>query len=386
MPPRTPTSDASPPTARRRPVAFVARWLRLNWFDILCLLALAGATFGVRAPPTGCCPPPRLTGCQIYHSPVPVTRTFPIIFSSTGDIVYPEWAYPYRGWIIPSWASGVAAIGGPIVVYVAAQVRIRSIWDASSAIMGSIWAVLLASFQVVIKQLIGGFRPYFLDVCMPDLSRAWTNNQTGLNAVGFQRVMFTIDMCTQPDAMKLKMAITSFPRGHSTATWAGFGFLFLWMNAKLKVWADYRPAFWKLTLTLLPLLVSIVIACTLTIDAAHNWYDIVAGSAIGAAMALAAYRASYAAVWDWRFNHIPLQPREPFAYGFDGEADPGKTFTRSAGWGGGRRPTPEMDSAMSSAVFGRPQSDKTQAVEEDNENGRGHARTKRRPMAVEEAV
>ncbi|KAM4064373.1 PAP2 superfamily protein [Hirsutella rhossiliensis] len=365
--------DASPPRARQPLVptvkAFVVRWVALNWLDCLCMLVLAGVTFGV------------------YHSPVPVTRTFPITFNGSGDIIFPEWAYPYRGWIVPSWASGVASIGGPIIVYVAAQVRIKSIWDASCAIMGSIWAVLLASlFQVIVKQLIGGFRPYFLDVCMPDLSLA-SRNETGLNAVGFQKIMYTTEVCTQPDAMKLKTAITSFPSGHSTATWAGFGFLFLWMNAKLKVWADHRPAFWKLSLTLLPVLVSVCIACSLTIDAAHNWYDIVAGSVIGAVMALAAYRASYAAVWDWRFNHIPLQPKEAFPYSGKGDAYlAAHTFTRSVGWGARReRPGPGMDSARSSGAFAHPRGE-AQRVGDEATGGEGNGRSKRQPLTMEEAV
>ncbi|KAJ6437732.1 PAP2 superfamily protein [Purpureocillium lavendulum] len=296
--------------------AFLRQWIHLNWRDCVSMLSV-----GVIA-------------IAIYYSPVPVTRTFPVTLTGTGDVVYPDWAYPYRGgWIIPAWASGLASIGGPIAVYIVAQIRIRSAWDASAAIMGSVWAVILGSlFQVILKQLCGGFRPYFLDVCKPDLSLAPVVNKTGLNGVGFQRIMYTTDICTQTAAEKLKTAITSFPSGHSTAAFAGFGFLFLWMNAKLKVWADHRPAFHKLLLTIVPLLLASLIACSLTIDAAHNWWDIVVGALIGVAMALASYRATYAAVWDWRFNHIPLMQAEAFAY--DGDvylaAD---TLTRTAGWG-----------------------------------------------------
>lgn len=242
---------------------------------------------------------------------------------------------------MPARQAGTLSIGGPMLVYLAAQLRIRSAWDASNAILGTAWAALLGSlFQVVLKQLIGGFRPYFLDVCMPDPSLASQpgHNLTGLNGVGFQRVMYTTEICTQPDAFMLKNAVTSFPSGHSTAAFAGFGFLFLWTHAKLKVWADHRPSFWKLALTLLPLLVAVTMACALTIDAAHNWYDIVAGAMIGMSMALASYRSSYAAVWDWRFNHIPLLPNVPFAYDADGEADHvTETISQSAGWGKAKR-------------------------------------------------
>lgn len=38
----------------------------------------------------------------------------------------------------------------------------------------------------------------------------------------------------------------------------------------------------------------------------HHWYDVLAGAVIGATGAFASYRMSYASIWDYRFNHIPL--------------------------------------------------------------------------------
>lgn len=222
----------------------------------------------------------------------------------------------------------------PIAIYLLAQIRIKSAWDANNAIMGTIWAVTLGSlFQVTIKQLIGGFRPYFLDVCKPDISLAKTHNETGLNGVGFHQIMYSTEICTQTDQSKLKNAVTSFPSGHSTAAFSGFVFLFLWLNAKLKVWADHKPAFWKLVLTMMPLWGAVMIACSLTIDAAHNWYDIVGGSIIGTIMAIASYRSTYAAVLDWRFNHLPLEEKEPFEYVEGRGEEAVLPFTHAAGWG-----------------------------------------------------
>lgn len=271
-----------------------------------------------------------------------------------------------------------------MLIYLVAQIRIKSAWDASNAILGTTGAVVLASlFQVIIKQLIGGFRPWFLDVCMPDISRAKTHNTTGLNGVGFQKVMYTIDVCTQPNKRLLKTAITSFPSGHTTAAFAGFGFLFLWLNAKLKVWADHKPAFWKLTLTILPVLGAVMIACSLTIDAAHNWYDIVAGAFIGCFVALASYRTSYAAIWDWRFNHIPLQQEEAFCYGFEGDRKfVSQTLAGSAGWGNvdNKKAWPHsgLDSAASSAIFAR----RTSGIQQvdDDINGSGQPTQRRAPV------
>ncbi|KAF7542406.1 hypothetical protein G7Z17_g11603 [Cylindrodendrum hubeiense] len=352
--------------------AFAIQWLKLTWLDLLFMALIGGATLA------------------LYHSPIPalVTRTFPIAFDSSGDIIYPQWAYPYRGWIIPSWLAGLISIAIPIVIYIIAQIRIKSAWDASNAIIGTTWAVILASiFQVTLKQLVGGFRPYFLDVCMPDISLAGSRNDSGLNGVGFHQIMYTIDICTQPDHAKLKNAITSFPSGHSTAAFASFGFLFLWLNAKLKVWADHKPAFWKLCLTFLPILGAVLICGSLTIDAAHNWYDIVGGSCIGIIMAFAAYRTSYAAIWDWRFNHLPLQPKDAFRYGFDGDIDyAGQTLSRSVGWGAKREwPHGGLDSAASSTMFARRTSGIQNLIDVDADVP-GQSRPKRRTPVGDEAV
>lgn len=38
----------------------------------------------------------------------------------------------------------------------------------------------------------------------------------------------------------------------------------------------------------------------------NHRYDVVAGAVIGTATALVAFRQTFASVWDFRFNHIPL--------------------------------------------------------------------------------
>ncbi|KAF4773015.1 PAP2 superfamily protein [Colletotrichum scovillei] len=197
---------------------FFIAWLKITWFDIFVMSAIGGAALG------------------IYNAPLAATRNFPITFNGSGDIVYPQWAYPDRGWIIDTWLSALLSAAIPIAAILLAQFRVRNIWDVNNGIIGLIFSISLATLiQVIIKQLIGGFRPYFLAVCMPDVTRAASNNATGLNAVGFQQIMYSVDVCTQPDRDKLKNAMTSFPSGHSTAAFAGYVYLFLYLNAKLKI-------------------------------------------------------------------------------------------------------------------------------------------------------
>ncbi|KAL2128912.1 hypothetical protein VTI74DRAFT_8490 [Chaetomium olivicolor] len=337
-------------TTGKRLQRFIIDWIKLSWKDILTMAILGALALG------------------IYQTPYAATRNFPITFTQSGDIVYPQFAYPNRGWIISPSLSGVIAAVIPIVVILLAQIRIRSFWDFNNAILGLLYSLILGSlFQVILKQLIGGFRPIFLDVCQPDVSLAKSHNTTGLNAVGFHQIMYTVEVCTNPDKQALKNAMTSFPSGHSTTSFAGYTFLFLWMNAKLKVWANFQASFYWLALLLAPLLDATLMAACLTIDQAHNWYDIVAGSLIGIGTAFMSYRLCYAAVWDWRYNHIPLRRNKVFDYAANAamvtpEVLAKPLWVRKLGWGRRRRIGRRGVAAVTTREKGRGVSDASSAT------------------------
>ncbi|KAK4198295.1 phosphatidic acid phosphatase type 2/haloperoxidase [Triangularia verruculosa] len=318
------TTDATSPKPKgsksSRLMQFIKMWILVSWKDIIAMAVFGAAALG------------------IYQAPYASTRNFPITFTQSGDIVYPEFAYPHRGWIISPQLSGVVAAVIPLGVIFLAQIRIKSFWDLNNAVLGLLYSLILSSlFQVIIKMLIGGFRPYFLDVCQPDIALASTNNATGLNGVGFRQIMYTVEVCTNPDKQAIKTAMTSFPSGHATSAWAGYGFLFLWMNAKLKVWGNYQTSFYWLVLLTAPVLGATLMATCLTVDQAHHWYDILAGSIIGIGTSVACYRLVYAAVWDWRWNHVPLKRVKAFGYEMEGDRLlPGyhkATWTKKLGWG-----------------------------------------------------
>lgn len=210
------------------------------------------------------------------------------------------------------------------------QIRIRSFWDANNAIIGLLYSLIAAAvFQVFVKWLIGGLRPHFLDVCQPAVPAY--GDQTGR---GFAHIMYDKSVCTG-DMSEVNDSLESMPSGHSTAAFAGFIFLYLYLNAKLKVFANYHPAMWKLIVVYMPVLGACLIAGSLTIDEYHHWYDVLAGAIIGTVMAFSAYRMVYASVWDFRFNHIPLVRHIPFTYGEGSSFDTfhNAIFTRQAGWG-----------------------------------------------------
>jgi diacylglycerol diphosphate phosphatase/phosphatidate phosphatase len=287
------------------------QWLKFTLLDLITMLVMG------------------MIGLGVYFAKPAPTRSFPILFRD-GEIVYPEFAYPLRKEIVPIWAAALLAFFVPLVVFLIVQIRARSFWDLNNAVIGLLYSLITAAvFQVFLKWLIGGLRPHFLTVCAPDL--------TAIQGVGtgFQSIMFDRSICTG-DKDQIDDSLESFPSGHSTAAFAGFIFLYLYLNAKLKVFANYHPQMWKLIAVYAPVLGAVLIAGALTIDEFHNWYDCLAGAIIGTVMAFSSYRMVYASVWDFRFNHIPLSRNTPFFYNdgqgeFDGFRD--ALWTRKAGWG-----------------------------------------------------
>ncbi|KAG5927954.1 hypothetical protein E4U42_001491 [Claviceps africana] len=307
----------SGPGRTREPYSMLSRptfgeWFRHTALDIVTMIAMGAV------------------GLEVYMAHPAPSRSFAITFSD-GEIVYPEFAYPLRDEIIPIWLAAFLAAMVPIAAILIMQIRVRSFWDVNNGVLGLLYALITAAvFQVFLKWLIGGLRPHFLDVCKPDADRA--RALAGLNAKGYRQLYFTPDICTG-DRREVDDSLESFPSGHTTAAFAGFVFLSLYLNAKLKVFANYHPAMWKLALLYAPILGATLIGGALTIDEYHNWYDVVAGAIIGTVMAFSAYRMTYAAVFDWRFNHIPLHRGSAFAYDCGGDRVDAVS-TRKASWGG----------------------------------------------------
>ncbi|KAI9890265.1 MAG: WD40 repeat-like protein [Vezdaea aestivalis] len=297
-------------TNRSRPT--FGQWIKGTWLDVLTMIALGAIGLGV------------------YQADPAPSRSFPVVFQD-GEIVYPQFGYPLRNEIIPIWAAALLAVLIPIVVILFCQIRVRSFWDVNNGVMGLLYSVITAAvFQVFIKWLIGGLRPHFLAVCDPAVS--FTGEQIGN---GLRSIYYDRSIC-RGDRNKINDALESFPSGHSTAAFAGFVYLYLYLNAKLKVFANYHPAMWKLVVLYAPILGAVLIAGVLTIDEYHNWYDCLAGAVVGTLMAFSAYRMVYASIWDWRTNHMPLTRNGPFSYE-NSHSGASAMWTRKAGWGGGHQ-------------------------------------------------
>ncbi|KAF9050763.1 acid phosphatase/Vanadium-dependent haloperoxidase [Hymenopellis radicata] len=301
-------------------------WLRLHGVDLITM-AFMGAL-----------------GLGIYKAPPAPSRSFPVYFED-GEVVYPQFAYPLRHEIIPIYAVALIAFFVPFFFICLFQIRRRSLDDLLTTTMGVLKSLITAAvFQVWIKWLIGGLRPHFYAVCQPNIDPGTVSGN------GFASLMYDRKVCTGDDKA-VNDALESFPSGHSTAGWAGLFFLALYINAQFKVMSAHNPAYWKMVLLFCPLLGATLISGALTIDEFHNWYDVLAGAIIGISTALVAFRQTFAAIFDFRFNHI-LLPRATslfmrvpvtsasqsafFGYALQSEfTSVDLPFTREGGWGFG---------------------------------------------------
>jgi PAP2 superfamily len=147
--------------------------------------------------------------------------------------------------------------------------------------------------------------------------------------------MFDKGVCTAVPG-RLVRAMDSFPSGHTSSTFTIAVFMFLYLNAKLKVFSNVQPRTWKVLLLFLPIFGAAAVGATLYLDYFHHWYDVVAGALLGAFVALLAYRTMYASIWNFQINHIPLVRDEQFVP--SNNYSPYETFfdttlTKRAGWG-----------------------------------------------------
>ena len=260
------TDEPTNVTQNRTESMNIRLYLQTFWMDYL-LMAIMGAL-----------------GLSIYYLRPAPNRVFPVYFAN-GEIVQPEFSYPFRKDIIPIWLAAFLAFIIPLIFIALMQIRVRSFNDANTAIMGLLFSLISAAvFQVFIKWLIGGLRPHFFAVCKPMINSS--DYGTGR---GFDGLMFDRSICTG-DEKQINDALESLPSGHSTAAFAGLVYCSLYLNGKLKIFANYRPQYWKFVLFYAPLLGAVLISCSLTIDHYHHWYDILAGSIIGIMFAFGSYR------------------------------------------------------------------------------------------------
>ncbi|CAG8982847.1 hypothetical protein HYALB_00006657 [Hymenoscyphus albidus] len=285
------------PVSRHEKVSSTAL-LRLVWLDYLGIFSFVLFTLGIWKMP-------------IYYFDDRIVPMSPWVSEPSLDYglasLRPpiELDYPWRPEPIPSWACGVIVVLVPLIIVALFQLKSPGLYDLHAGVSGVLKAVVATAFVcTVLKQVVGGFRPHFMDACKPD-----PNSIT--KEPGLERYWLGVIACTG-DPYEIKKALQSFPSGHAANSFASGSFTILYLNAKLKTFSDHGSHFWIMMVTISPLLVASLVSGSMYTSYQHHANDIVFGMVIGLSFGILAYRSVYTSVFDFRRNHIPLMlPSRP---------------------------------------------------------------------------
>ncbi|KAF2827898.1 acid phosphatase/Vanadium-dependent haloperoxidase, partial [Ophiobolus disseminans] len=274
-------------------------FLRRNWFDITTILLCV------------------LTAWLLYKfCPPLMPRYFPLF----ENVQQTSWgirhSQPFRSeYVTTIMSAAIAFVIPALIMGLIALWGTRGFGDANAALVGLGYALATSTLLIVLlKIFIGGLRPHFLTVCNPVMPPP-------VPGIGAYKQYYTASQVCLGPVKEIQM---SFPSGHASAAFAGFGFLALYLNAKFKIISNggrFRETYgsrepgpmtsrvhhWKSLLFALPWLVALLLSLSKIRDGWHHPIDILFGALIGTLFAHLAYRMCYRSVYDWKENHIPLE-------------------------------------------------------------------------------
>ncbi|XP_031501370.1 lipid phosphate phosphatase 2-like isoform X1 [Nymphaea colorata] len=175
--------------------------------------------------------------------------------------------YPLKSNTVPFWAVPVIAILIPFAIILIYYFIRRDVYDFHHAILGLLFAVLITGVITdAIKDAVGRPRPDFFWRCFPDGKEVYDTITSGV-------------ICHGEDSV-IKEGHKSFPSGHTSWTFAGLGFLSLYLSGKIKAF-DQRGHVAKLCIVFLPLLLAALVGTSRVDDYWHHWQDVFAGGLLG---------------------------------------------------------------------------------------------------------
>ncbi|WOL01153.1 lipid phosphate phosphatase 2-like isoform X4 [Canna indica] len=183
--------------------------------------------------------------------------------------------YPFKTNTVPPWALYIIAIVLPAAVIVAFYVHRREVYDLHHAILGLLFSVLITAIITdALKDAVGRPRPDFFWRCFPNGTELYDKVTGNVICHGEKKVM--------DDGHK------GFPSGHTSLSFAGLGYLALYLSGKVKAF-DRKGHVGKLCFVFLPLLVSSLIGVSRVDDYKHHWDDVFVGGIIGLTVATSCY-------------------------------------------------------------------------------------------------
>ncbi|XP_059670640.1 lipid phosphate phosphatase 2-like isoform X2 [Cornus florida] len=182
--------------------------------------------------------------------------------------------YPLKSNTVPIWAVPVYAVILPMAIFFGFYIHRRDVYDLHHATLGILFAALVtAVITDSIKDAVGRPRPDFFWRCFPDGKDLY--DQLG-------------NVICHGEKSIIKEGHKSFPSGHTSWSFAGLGFLSLYLSGKIKVF-DHRGHVAKLCIVVLPLLVASLIGISRVDDYRHHWQDVFAGGLLGLVVATFCY-------------------------------------------------------------------------------------------------
>lgn len=187
--------------------------------------------------------------------------------------------YPLKDNTVPVWTVPIYAVLLPIVIFLFFYLRRRDVYDLHHAILGLLFSVLVTGVITdAIKDAVGRPRPDFFWRCFPD---------------GKDRYDQWGDVICHGDSKVIREGHKSFPSGHTSWSFAGLGFLSLYLAGKIKAF-DGKGHVAKLCIVVLPLLFAALVGISRVDDYWHHWQDVFAGGLIGLTVATLCYLQFFA--------------------------------------------------------------------------------------------
>lgn len=223
------------------------------------------------------------------------------------SIADPNISFPHKDQeTFPNWLLYILAVALPVVVTVVTALLRRSLVELHSALLGLAFSITFTGLITeAVKQFMGGLRPDFLARCSPD----WTlvSQQIAASIAKASEVSVAglppgVDMyfngtiCTG-NAVKIVEGRKSFPSGHSSVSFAGLGYLALYLSAALGIYSRplRRPTpLLAVTVSFAPVVLALFIALSRIIDYRHSGYDVFFGAALGVLVSWWSFRHYFA--------------------------------------------------------------------------------------------